>query len=94
MQRETCITGTLLPRLKMGFGLVHAMQSNGPHYKFWRHTHARVVHPWAQVWVFWGTGVGSPGKPQGYLCQSLGGVHVMVLGLFEREVAYMIDHLH
>ena len=33
MQRETCITGTLLPRLKMGFGLVHAMWSNGPHYK-------------------------------------------------------------
>jgi hypothetical protein len=23
----------LLPRLKMGFGLVHAMRSNGPHYK-------------------------------------------------------------
>ena len=29
------------------------------------------LYPWAQVQVFWGTGVGSPGKPQGYLCQSL-----------------------
>ena len=47
---------------------------------------------WVQV--FWGMGVGSPGKTQGYPCQSLGGVHVVVLGLFEREVAYMIDHLH
>ena len=63
--------------------------------RFWRHTHAQVVHPWAWVQVFWGMGAGSPGKPQGYQCQSLvGGVHVMVLGLFEREVAYMIDHLH
>src|SRR5258708_29865278 len=34
------------------------------------HTH-RNPYPWAQVWVFWGTGAGSPGKPQGYLCQSL-----------------------
>ena len=33
-QASPCITCTLLPRLKMGFGLVHAMQSNGPHYKF------------------------------------------------------------
>ena len=31
----------------------------------------RNLYPWAQVWVFWGTGAGSPGKPQGYPCQSL-----------------------
>ena len=26
---------------------------------------------WVQVWVSWGWGTGSPGKPQGYPCQSL-----------------------
>ena len=59
---------------------------------FWRHTHAWIVHPWAWVWVFLGTGAGSPGKPQGYPCQSLGGVHVMVLGSFEKEVAKVVQY--
>jgi hypothetical protein len=35
-------------------------------------THTRRnPYPWARVRVFWGTGAGSPGKPQGYPCQSL-----------------------
>src|ERR1700678_3895821 len=28
-------------------------------------------YPGTRVRVFWGTGTGSPGKPQGYPCQSL-----------------------
>ena len=56
--------------------------------RFWSHTHARVgvpagfcetrtrtrrnPYPCVRVRVFWGTGAGSPGKPQGYPCQSLG----------------------
>src|SRR6202522_2113393 len=31
----------------------------------------RNPYPGTQVRVFWGTGTGSPGKPQGYPCQSL-----------------------
>ena len=42
-QALPCITCTLLPRLKMGFQLVHAMQSNGPHYKCLMQYHGRVV---------------------------------------------------
>jgi len=55
--------------------------------QFWRWTRAQVAYPrffckthtrtcrnpypWARVRVFWGTGVGSSGKSQGYPCQSL-----------------------
>ena len=35
---------------------------------FWQNPYP---YPWARVRVFWGTGAGSPGKPQGYPCQSL-----------------------
>ena len=54
----------------------------------------KLYTPGHRYRFFWGMVAGSPGKPQDYLCQSLGGVHVVVLGLFEREVAYMMDHLH
>ena len=53
--------------------------------RFWSHTHTQVgvpagfcktrtrrnPYPCIRVQVFWGTGAGSPGKPQGYPCQSL-----------------------
>jgi len=55
--------------------------------RFWSHTHVQVgvpagfcethtrtrrnLYPCVRVRVFWGTGAGSPGKPQGYPCQSL-----------------------
>jgi len=62
--------------------------------RFWSHTHARVgvpagfcetrtrtrrnPYPCVRVRVFWGTGAGSPGKPQGYPCQSLAIVRVVI----------------
>jgi len=43
-------------------------------------THTRRnPYPWARVRVFWGTGAGSPGKPQGYPCQSLTTAHKAIL---------------
>jgi hypothetical protein len=37
-----------------------------------RNPHRQNPYPNARVQVSWGRGTGSPGKPQGYPCQSLG----------------------
>jgi len=38
MQRKASINRSLFSGLKVGFGLVHAMQSNGPQFKFCAYT--------------------------------------------------------
>src|SRR6202522_2316917 len=66
----------------------------------------RNPYPGTRVRVFWGTGTGSPGKPQGYPCQSLragqGGVGIknmdlgsdfLLTGLRLNQPANVIRHM-
>ena len=45
---------------------IHYEHHAKPHYPRWIN-----LYPHPQVWVCWGRGTGSPGKPQGYPCKSL-----------------------